>query len=154
MENNNVAIFSWKSLEHNVTKKSNDWFWGMGISAICICTAIIIWGNLLFAVFILISFAILFIFNTKAPRIIEHYITEKGIIIDNEMFKWKELKEFWIDDSGELTINTTKWLHPRMHLELNNKVDIEEIRAFLLTYLKEEEVEPSRLREIARNLGL
>lgn len=152
--NDDVSIFYWKSLEHNVPKKSNDWFWGMGISAICICTAIIIWGNLLFAVFILVSFIILFIFNTKAPRIVEHSVTEKGILIDNEMFKWKELKEFWIDEFGELTIDTTKIFHPRIHLDLSNKINTEDLRDFLLKYLKEEEVEPSKLREIARNLGL
>lgn len=154
MDNNDSFIFSWKSLEHNVTKKSNDWFWGMGISMVCICIAIVIWGNLLFAIFIFISFIILFIFNTKTPRIIEHYITEKGIEIGDNFFKWKELKNFWIDDNGELLVETTKVFHPRIHLVINNKINETDLRDFLQQYIKEEEIEPSRLRDLARGLGL
>ena len=46
---------NWKTIEHNHQEKSSDWYWILGIIAIATAVLSIYFGNILFAIVILLS---------------------------------------------------------------------------------------------------
>lgn len=147
---------NWNAKEYNHNKKSNDWYWALGIIATSLTIASIIYQNYLFALFIILATAILIMYAFRHPEEFSITIGPKGIKIKNDLFKYKDLKSFYLDTSNEhgpkLIIHSNRTLMPHIILPIDKNLEIE-IKTKLLTHLKEEEMHEPISHKLMEYLG-
>lgn len=101
-------------------------------------------------VILLIAIVFLFyILSTVEPTEIEYKITNKGIKIGGVTTSWQIMSRFCFVKKAEsevLTIETFT-IPERMEVMVNLE-DIETVRKYLLDYIPEDEIKPSRLEKI------
>ena len=131
----------WNAPTHMHTERSADWYWALGILAICGTIASILWGNLLFAVIIALAALSIVLIAARTPR--EHTILlgERGVVVDEDFYPYRSLRSFWIAEhsSGtpKLILSTTGIIHPHIVVPLMT-VEPEVICAHLEQYIPEE----------------
>src|SRR5690348_12475178 len=89
---------SWQAHEYFHQDKSVDWYWGLGIVAITAAVLAVIFGNILFALVI-----VLFAFAAgmqahRVPRVLDFELTPRGIVIDHLLFPYSTLESFSINE--------------------------------------------------------
>lgn len=102
-------LISWKSPERIFVARSKNYFTKVALYALVgILFAIAIGEFLLVGVIIAMVF-VMYVFATLAPSVIEHRITNMGIVTGGRPFLWEELDSFWFEKKGEdrlLMVNT------------------------------------------------
>ncbi len=156
MEENSLR---WLGYEYHHTDKSVDWFWAVGITAICTAIIALIFDNFLFGVFILIAGAMMMILANRPPEIVEYKLTPKGLMINSKLYVYKDLDTFWVDThiaiDPELLIKTKKSLHKLFIIPITEPmIDPHDVRDYLLRVLKEEHMDEPLFHRIMRRLGL
>lgn len=149
------VIFDWESPEYELNEKTNDWFWGVGIGGLCIIITTIIWENYLFGIFIFLSIIVIFILNTKKPRMLHKQITDQGIIVDDMFFAWNKINRFCItrEKNPRLIIETNGLLHPQIFINLHKEgLNPEDVRDYLNDHIKEEMIELSFFKQLAEKI--
>jgi hypothetical protein len=137
----NIPPLEWKTLEHSHTEKTTDWYWALGIISLSVAVISIIVHNPLFAAFIIIASITLGIFASQKPNEIEVRIEPKGVTIGRFHFAFRDLKSFWIEHehTPTLLLRPKKNLSP-LQVVFINDVSSDQVREYLLAFLKEEEV--------------
>ena len=87
---------AWSALEYEEKDRNPDWFWALGIIIITSSIAAIIFENYFFAALIILSGLLLGFFAVKKPDIITYELNEKGLIIKNRLYPYKNIKSFWV----------------------------------------------------------
>jgi hypothetical protein len=150
------TLLQWTAPEHIHEHKSADWYWSVGIIAVTLAVLAILLGNIIFAIFIIISGIALAIHRMNPPQMIECSITTKGVIYKNVLLPYTTIKSFWVETihtEPKIFITSKKVLMPHISLYIASDLDPEEVRRVLLVYVKEEEQgEPLSLR-IMQRLG-
>lgn len=148
--------FSWHTHEYVHREKTQDWFWVLGIVATGAAVTSIIFGNILFAIVIVIGAFVLALFAARKPNIVSVEVTEKGVRIEKTRYPFKTLKSFWIDedhhDGPRLILVSEKLIMPYIVVPVDHD-EIEALRAFLETKLKSEPFEESPFQVILDRLG-
>lgn len=142
---NGSKKISWEALDHIQEEKSADWFWIVGIISAGIAILAIYFGNILFALLILLAIFTSFMATHIPPKIVRYEINRKGVIVGDILYPYSNLKSFFvIDEDGydrdRLILKSTKALMPYIILPLGSDVLPDEIREYLLEYLDEEEM--------------
>ncbi|MEN9647483.1 MAG: hypothetical protein RLY57_287 [Candidatus Parcubacteria bacterium] len=149
---------SWQAHEYFHQEKSNDWYWGLGIVATTAAILAIILGNTLFALVI-----ILFAFASgmqahREPRLLNFELTNRGIVINHVLYPYSTLESFSIGEQHlnkpdpKVLIKSKKVMMSYIHLPVE-EIDIEDVRDYLLMYLREEELEESFLEKLLEYFG-
>ncbi len=149
---------SWQAHEYFHQEKSTDWYWGLGIISITAAVLAIIFGNTLFALVI-----VLFAFAAgmqahREPKLVRIELTHRGIIINHTLYPYATLESFWISEQHihkpdpKILIKSKKALMPFIHLPVE-EVNIEDVRDYLLIYMREEELEESFLEKLLEYFG-
>lgn len=153
MENKTLQ---WTALEYKHEKRSVDWFWAVGIIAIALSVTSVIYGNILFAIFIIIGTFTLLMYAARAPRNTRFELTRKGVIVNDILYPYHTLESFWVhdyDDEGVLIIKSEKILMPYIVIPLPDNIDNEMVQEFLFEYLEEEEHPESLSEKVMEYLG-
>lgn len=82
----------------------------------------------------------LYLLRTSAPRVFEHAITERGVVVGEKFYPYSQLQSFWILLSGgvgTLNLLSNKKFGLVMTLQLG-EADIEKIRGSLSGKLPED----------------
>ncbi|MFC1721081.1 hypothetical protein ACFLY0_02230 [Patescibacteria group bacterium] len=140
----------WKDFEYKQKKRRADWFLAVGIIAAALIITAVINQNILFAVFIMISAFTLLMYAARKPRLMKFEINEKGVLVEDIIYTYKNLKSFCIRKKlgeAQLVLESDGMLAPHITIPLSNKVNIDEVHEFLSEYLKEEE-HPESVSEI------
>lgn len=147
---------SWKAPEHPVKDRDANWFVTVGVIAFSIALSAIIYGNILFAIFIVIAIFTLILFVIKKPRIITFTLTPKALLVDEEKYFYSSLESFWIlyknEGATKLIIQSKKLLVPHLTI-LIEEIDPEDVQKYLLQHLPEEEVYEPLTQQIMDYLG-
>ncbi len=149
---------TWQALEYHHEPKGTDWFWAVGIVAVCIAITSIIYGNILFAILIMIATAALFMYAVRLPELIEFELNNKGVVIEEKMYPYATLQSFWVEDFDnrhphmKLLIKSQKLTMPLIVIPISG-VHPEDIREFLLNYLVEEEQFEPLSQKVMEYLG-
>lgn len=147
----------WKAPEYEFRKKTADWFWIVGIITIAIIFVGIVLKNILLAVLALVGGFSLFLYSVKKPRRISFALTPRGVAIGDKIYDYENLKCFWLNYDPpikkELLIESKKTFVPHMTIMLGEQ-NPNEIRNYLLKFLKEEKIEESLITTISRLIGL
>jgi len=145
----------WTTLEFEKYEKNKKWFIFLGIIALVIIIIAAIFNNFLLVIIIILATFILFTYAKKEPRKINFIIDGRGIKIDNKLYKYKELKSFWMfyepPEIKELSIRSNKILLPYIKIPLSKQNPVE-IRRFLLRFLPEKEHYESIIEEWMRKI--
>jgi type IV secretory pathway component VirB8 len=149
-----TPLYEWETMEYELNKKSTDWYWAIGVIAVCGTVASIIYGNFLFAVFIIIGAGSLILFQVKKPKVIKIAILSQGIKIDQYLYTFDSLKNFWIEsDAHRLLLTSTRFILPTIILNLEG-ADQDEVRELLSEKLEEKEIKHSLMAQVVDKLGM
>ncbi len=143
----NQESIKWKDFEYEHRERSVDWFWAVGIAALALAVLAVIYGNVLFAIFVIIGVFTLFMYAVRKPMLIEFELTNRGLRIDNKMYPYAVLHSFYIHHhehkKRSLIIKSDKTMMPHITIPLPDADTAEEVHLFLANYLKEEEHQES-----------
>lgn len=132
----------WSAYEHEHVERESDWFWALGIIAVCAALTSLLFSNVLFAILILLAAYVIALIARTPPEPHEIEITDRGIRTGDTMHRYDEVLAFWIDterDEPHLLIDTTKVLSPNIIIPLTG-IDAASVRAFLLEHCEEREM--------------
>ncbi len=146
----------WKAPEYEFREKSPDWFWAVGIISVALIFLSVIFKNFLLAVLILVGGFSLILYSAKKPNIVSFSLTPRGIKIGNKIYDYENLKCFWLNYNPptrkELLIESKKTFMPHVAIILGGQ-NPNEIRNYLLRFMKEEKIEESLITSIAKLIG-
>lgn len=149
------AKIKWNAPEYEHHEKNPEWYWTLGIITVALVLAAVILHNFLFAVFAVLAGFSVGLYGTRRPRIIQCEINSGGVSTGNKNFNYEHIDHFWINydppAKKELILESKKTFSTHTVLLLGN-ADPEQIRRYLLQYLKEKKIEESLVAVIARVL--
>ena len=140
-----LSSISWQAYEYIHEPKTSDWFWAVSVIGISIAGVSIIFGNVIFAILIMVASGTLIIHAHKEPRLVDFELNEKGIKIDKTFFPYKTLDSFVIEthetDIGtfaKILIKSKKTLMPLMVVPVA-ETHPEDVQEYLSIFLPEGE---------------
>lgn len=109
------------------------------------------------SIFMIVASLVLILYGKQKPIASKIKIDQSGILVDDRMYYYKDLKSFWIDYNPggprEFSIESMKWYMPYIKVLLNEQNPIE-VRSLVINFLPEQEHENSLADHIGRKLGL
>jgi hypothetical protein len=130
----------WDAHEYEHKERSSDWFWAVGILSVSIAVAAVIFGNVIFGVFILSAVFALALFINREPDNVHIIVDEKGIAKDRIRYPYSTLQSFWIDTDHshpKILLSSEKIFMPLIIIPLGNGVDAENLHQKLILNLQE-----------------
>ena len=145
----------WSALEYEFHEKTPEWYWALGIITAALVLAAVILHNFLFAVLVVLAGFSVGLYGTRRPRTTLHEINSGGVSLGNKNFNYEHIDHFWINYNPpakkELILESKKTFSTHTVILLGN-AEPEQIRRYLLQYLKEKKIEESLVAVIARVL--
>lgn len=109
------------------------------------------------SIFLIMSSLVLILYGTQKPTISRITISQSGILVDDRMYNYRELKSFWIEyrpgGIKELSLESARWYLPYIKIMLNNQNPVE-VRSLVINFLPEKEHENSLVDHLGRKIGL
>ncbi|OHA89571.1 MAG: hypothetical protein A3C70_02325 [Candidatus Zambryskibacteria bacterium RIFCSPHIGHO2_02_FULL_43_14] len=131
----------WDAHEYEHKERSPDWFWAVGIIAVSIAIAAIIFGNIILGILILIGAFALSLFASRPPDTLHIIIDEKGITKGKIRYPYSTLESFWIDiehPHKKIILRSGKIFMPLIIIPLGDEADTEQLHEKLLHSMPEE----------------
>lgn len=132
----------WSAPAHEKQFRTSDWYWALGIIGVCGAAASVLWGNVLFAVIIAVGALSLGVLSAREPREHDVALTERGVVVDGDLYPYASLRSFWIAAGRtvpRLYLSTTGIVHPHLVLGIHEPARVEDVYDYLSQYLEEEE---------------
>lgn len=95
------SIVSWKSPERIFKARSKKYFTKVALYGLVFILAAIAFGEFFLVGVIIAIIFVVYVLATSAPDVIEHRITNMGIVSGGRAFLWEELDSFWFDRRGD-----------------------------------------------------
>ena len=141
-------LFEWRAQEYHLNEKSADWYWALGILAAAVAVASVLFGNVLFAILILVGSGTVALVSKKSAKEHSFALTEQGVVVNRSMWPYESVISFsmieYLDETMPpfLSIKTNSILVPHLLIPLEN-VDADQVYEFLSAHLHEEEHKPN-----------
>lgn len=136
------TLLQWQSPEHRFDKKSNDWYWILGIISVGAAVLAFYFDNFLFGVFIIIAAFTIGILSWKETKSVQIKITDKGIFFGPFLYPWGSYRSFWIETEhihgSRILLNPINNFLPLVIIPIDEKTNLTKIRNILLDFLEEE----------------
>ena len=129
----NETVFRWSAYEHEHVERGRDWYWALGIAAVCIAITAALFHDTLFGVVILLAAATIGLNASRAPQLEQFELSERGIRVGEKLYRFEEILAFWVDEHAApplLLIDTPQMMAPNLIIPLEN-IDPHTIREFL-----------------------
>lgn len=133
MPDSGSAPLRWSAYEHEHIERGSDWFWALGVIAVCAAITSILFSNVLFAVLILIAATTIGLIARHPPEEHEFEISDKGIRTGNVTHPFDKILSFWVETeegTPTLLVDTTTFMSPNLVIPLG-EMDPEAVRATL-----------------------
>ena len=145
----------WSAAEYEFHEKTPEWYWALGIITAALVLAAVVLHNFLFAVFAVLAGFSVGLYGARRPRLVSHEINSGGVSFGNRNFNYENIDHFWINYNPplkkELILESKKTFSTHTAILLGDAAP-EQIRRYLLQYLKEKKIEESLVAVIARVL--
>lgn len=145
----------WTAPEFTKYKKEKSWFISLGIIILALIVIAIILKNFLLVIGLILAAFVIYIYAQKEPRKIQFSISGKGIRADQNIYKFEDLKSFWIfynpPEIKELSLRSKKMLMPYIRIPLEDQNPVE-MRKLLLKFLPERRHKESIIDTWARRI--
>ncbi|MDP1625439.1 MAG: hypothetical protein Q8L64_06835 [bacterium] len=151
-----MSSFSWQTHEYAHRERSQDWFWVVGIIAGAVAITAVLFGNILFAVLVVIGAFVLCLFAARRPGVVTVEIAEKFVRVENVVYPFKELKSYWIDpehfDGARLILEQKRIFMPHVMIPMDI-ADMEHVKAIMDPRLPMVEFKENPFQEFIERLG-
>lgn len=147
----------WEGYEHEHIERGSDWFWALGIAAICIAITAILFHNLLFGMLILLAAVTMALYARVPPPLTTFEISERGIRVGGVLHRYDDVISFWVEDEHAgaplLLVDTTKFMSPNLIIPLEEHIDPAVVRTFLKEHCEEVLMKEPLAHKILELLG-
>ncbi len=149
---------TWSTPEYTHKERSVDFFWTIGLITLVVMVFTLWFHNYLFAVFILVSGACLFLFTIRPPQEITFKIESEKISIGRDSYEWGNIRGFTIKKkkNGELyaklLIKTSRYFLPVFTIPMPEELT-DEVRTALLKVSTPIELEESPSMQFMEKIG-
>jgi len=134
----NIEGISWRAYEFDHQPKTSDWYWAVGIVTVGAVVAAIFFNNVILAILIAVASLSLLLHANKAPRLLDHHLTQRGLIIDTKLYPISTLESFWIDEYengvAKLILKSTKKAMTYIIIPLVPEIEADEVRHFFFQH--------------------
>lgn len=152
------TIAEWQSPEHHFDRRSNDWYWILGIVSLGIAVLAFFFDNFLFGVFIILAAFTVGFLSWRETKDVNVKITSKGIVFHKHLYPFRSQRSFWIDDEhnrgARILLQPQNSFLPLITIPVADEIDLNELREFLLQFLEEEYLEESFMHRLFDKIGL
>jgi hypothetical protein len=90
------TIFEWQSLSRVFKQRDKVWFLKVSIIALLFILFFAFLQDFIVIIVICVIVLISFLLGSIPPTTVKHKITNKGIFSINDLYKWKDLKKFYL----------------------------------------------------------
>jgi hypothetical protein len=150
-------VLRWSAYEHEHVERGSDWYWALGIVAVCVALTSVLLADALFAVLILVAAVTIALVSRTPPDIATFELSERGIRINGRLHRHDEIISFWVEDEHAgrplLLVDTTQFLAPNLIIPIEH-VDPRDVREFLLERAEERPMKEPLSHKIMESLGL
>jgi hypothetical protein len=146
----------WLAHEYEHKERTPDWFWAVGIIAVSVSIAAVIFGNTIFGILVLIAAFALTLFINRPPETVDVEVTEHGVRKGKVFYPYQTLRSFYIDihhPHKKVLLRSEKTLVPLIIVPLNDDVDAERLRRTLGHFIHEEHLSLPFVEKILEYLG-
>ena len=147
---------SWKTTERNIRARKPDWYWVLGIIAVALSIASLLFGNVLFAVVIITGAVALGFASIGAASEYTVSLTRRGVLIDTTLFPYENIISFCVlefeDEDPVLSLRTKSVFAPQLSIPIVG-VDPHEVFEVLEHFVQEDVHENSLLERLVDFLG-
>ncbi|MBA3550747.1 hypothetical protein H0W32_00885 [Patescibacteria group bacterium] len=148
-------VITWDAPEYHHFEKSTDWYWSLGIITICITIICLLFNNILFAIFILLSGFVTALYGGRSPELIHIELRPRGLVVKDKFYPYTTLDSFWVDEEDhpqKVIFKSKKLLMPYIVVPVSH-IHPEDIRMYLRMYLKEVEHHESLGHKVLEYFG-
>lgn len=152
------TIMEWRAPEHHFEKRTTDWYWMLGIVALAGAVLSFYFGNMLFAIFIVLSAVTLGTLSYRETKEVETRVTPKGIVVGKYLYAFRSQRSFWIEDDHvrgpRILLHPLNSFMPLITIPIAEEVDLDDLREILMQFLDEEFLEESLVHKLLDKVGL
>lgn len=136
------AILEWEGREYEHNPKSADWYWALGIIAVAVTVALILFHNYLLAFLAIVATAAIALHAAKQPPLHRFRLVEDGLMIGDDLHPFDRMISFSVleDIEGKyppvLSVKTESWHSPHLMIPLAG-VDADLVYAYFLHHVDE-----------------
>lgn len=135
------TLASWQFPEFIKYQYTTGWYISFGIIFGLLLLYSILTANILFTLILLIAAGIIYMNRRRQPENIHFSITEEGIVLDEKLYEWPEIKNFWViyepPEVKTLYFDFKNFYLPRLPIPLQDQSPVR-IREMLLDYIDED----------------
>src|SRR5581483_12382199 len=91
-------IFRWSGYEHEHIERQSDWYWALGVVAVCIALVAILLHDFLFAVLIIMAAVVIGMLANVPPDITDFEVSHRGVRVGANLHRYDEILAFWVED--------------------------------------------------------
>ena len=148
----------WSAYEHEFIERGADWFWALGIIAVCASALSILFSDTLFGLLILVAAVAFGLLANTPPTLATFELSDRGIRINGMLHRFDEIISFWVEDEHHhgrplLLVDTTKFMSPNFIIPIEG-IDPHTVRAFLKKRAKETPMKEPLPHKIVEFFGL
>lgn len=150
---------SWQVETHEHRERSTDWYWGLGLGAVAAAGISLFFGNILFALIIIIGIGSIATLVARGPR--EHWVRldSRGVSLDGTLYRFASIESFWIQTEDQahearMLLTTNGIFSPQLVIPLGHMARAQNVRTFMLRHSKEVEQEAHLGEHLAELFGL
>lgn len=148
---------SWEALEFEEREKSVDWFWALGIIAVCGIIISILYKNYLFAIFIAIGAITIGRLANQKPRMIRYEISSAGLRIEDDLYPLDKIKGYAIREIKKnrqkiLIVETPKSFAPIVTIPIEPTM-VSDIKKFFDPKVPEKDLHEPTAHQIMDAIG-
>lgn len=146
---------TWQAPEYHHYKRTNDWFWAVGIITLSIAILAFIYDNALFGILILLSAGILVFYTLREPSLVDYEINQRGIVIGNDLHPYLTIEAYWIEtrhNEPKIILKSKKNLLPYIIIPLHEE-SVDDVASVLGEFLDEKELQEPASHKVMEYLG-
>ncbi len=148
----------WETHEYKYKEKTSDWYWAAGIIVVSGAILSVFFGNVLFALLIIIGGLSLCLFAARPPSHLRFEINHSGLLVERTLYPYATIESFWVEDNNHLDTHSkvifkSKRLAVPLIVIPLDEVDPEHLRDFLLDHIPEKEHTEPLAHHIFERLG-
>lgn len=141
MRDEDEDVVRWYAYEHWHIEQGSDWYWALGVVAVCGAIVSILFHDFFFALVIFAAAATIALIARRQPQVMEFTLSEEGLTTHGRLHKYVDMLAFWIgelhDGEPALFLDTTTVLSPNLIVPLGD-ADVSLVREIMRAYVKEE----------------
>ncbi len=152
-----TVVLRWNAHEHEHVERGTEWFWALGIAALCAAITAVLLSDVLFGVLILVAAGTIALLARHAPELSTFEISVKGVRVDNTLHRYDEIIAFWVEDEHDghplLLIDTVKFMSPNLIIPIHD-IDPGLVRAFMKEHANEVHMKEPLAHKVLEFIGI